>query len=38
MIDQKQISHKATFMNLIFYKDLLPDINSKNANKRFFVS
>ena len=26
MIDQKQFSHKATFINLIFYKDLLAHI------------
>ena len=26
MIDQKQFSHQATFINLIFYKDLLADI------------
>ena len=32
MIDQKQFSHKAMFINLIFYKDLLPDMNSTNAN------
>ena len=36
MIDQKQFSHKATFINLIFYKDLFADINSTNANKIFF--
>lgn len=36
MIDQRQFSHKATFINLIFYNDLLADINSTIANKRFF--
>ena len=36
MIDPKRFSHKTTFINLIFYKDLLADINSTNANKRFF--
>lgn len=36
MIDQKQFSQRATFINLFFYKDLLADINSTNANKRFF--
>ena len=36
MIDQKQFSQKATFINLFFYKHLSADINRTNANKRFF--
>ena len=36
MIDQKQFSQKATFINLFFYKHLSADINRTNANRRFF--
>ena len=33
MIDQNNFH---TFINLIFYKDLVAEINSTSANKRFF--